>query len=97
MNSVEDKQQWQRWVEAEIGGPEALVQAATQAALDALAEGKNRDEVVAVAQEAAASWKDERPPRPGDSFEVALLPSSNALKWADGETHHLLFWFGIFV
>lgn len=48
---------WRHWIENEIGGPEGRIEAATQAAMAAIAQAKSRDEVVAAARYAAGTWR----------------------------------------
>lgn len=49
-------QQWQRWVEQQIGGPPDRIAAATQAALGAISQYRTEAEIVAVAHAAAVAW-----------------------------------------
>jgi len=60
------KYQWGRWVETEIGGPEARIDAAMEAALDAINAGKDRHGITAAAWNAADRWS--------ESAQDAALP-----------------------
>jgi hypothetical protein len=58
MDAPSAEQQWRLWVESEIGGPEARIEAAMLAVTDALNKGLGTDEVANAAYDAAALWKD---------------------------------------
>lgn len=65
------RRQWRDWVARNIGGPEARVEIATQAAIRALGQGKNRDEAAAAALQAASSWKEMQAPANAAALQVA--------------------------
>ena len=56
------RRQWRDWAVRNLGGPEARVEIATQAAVSALGQGKSRDEAAVVAREAASAWQTARAP-----------------------------------
>ena len=57
MDAAELKQQWQQWIQRNIGGPEGRHEVALQAAMNALGQGKSRDEAAAAARQAASTWE----------------------------------------
>ena len=58
MDLAELIQQWRGWIERNIGGSEARVESATQAAIVAIGQRKSRDEIVAAVHQAAAYWRE---------------------------------------